>query len=263
MLQGGLADLTGPGAGGSSSPLVWALGVSVALHAALIAGLPDLATYSPTPATAPLHARIEPGAPAGESPVPVSDPLPRRTPPAAVTPPQKRAPEAQPPQSRRSAAVARAPVAPPDPRLDIVDAPAEPRPAPPVAVSATAPGVSGAGGGSGEPTLAPRAGDEALDYGSLAQYRLALIGTAKRHRLYPAYAIERGWHGRVEVRLSIGADGGLAAAQIRSSSGHQVLDGQALEMLRKASELTPLPPALRDREFTVDVPVVFELLAER
>jgi protein TonB len=263
MLQGGLADLTGPGAGSGSSPLAWALGVSVALHAALIAGLPDLATYSPTPMSAPLNARIEPGVPAGELPVPVSDALPRRTSPAVVTPPPVRAPETQPPRPRRSAAVARAPVARPDPRMDIVDAPAEPRPAPAVAVSAAAPGLSGAGGASGEPTLAPRAGDEALDYGSLAQYRLALIGTAKRHRLYPAYAIERGWHGRVEVRLAIGADGGLAAAQVRASSGHRVLDGQALEMLRKASELTPLPPALRDREFTVDVPVVFELLAER
>jgi protein TonB len=126
-----------------------------------------------------------------------------------------------------------------------------------------APGGSGTGGASGEPTLAPRAGDDAIDYGSLAQYRLALIGTAKRHRLYPAYAVERGWHGRVAVRLAIGADGGLAAAQVRASSGHKVLDGQALEMLTKAAELTPLPPALRHREFTVDVPVVFELVAER
>jgi protein TonB len=112
---------------------------------------------------------------------------------------------------------------------------------------------------SGEPTLAPRSGDEALDLGSLAQYRLALIGAAKRNRLYPEHAIERGWQGRVEVRLSFGADGAVAAALVRRSSGFDPLDRQAVEMLRRAAALTPLPPALRSREFSVDVPVLFEL----
>jgi protein TonB len=257
-----VANLTGPGAGGSSTPLAWAVAASVALHAALIAGLPDLAAYSVAPATAPLNARLEPGAPAGEVPAPVSESLAPTKPPAAAVPARKRAPEIPPPRARRSAAAASLPVAPPDRPSATVDTPAELPPAPPATVAATA-GASGAGGATGEPALAPRAGDEALDYGSLAQYRLALIGTAKRHRLYPAYAIERGWHGRVTVRLQIGAHGDLAAAFVRSSSGHEVLDGQALEMLRKAAGLTPLPPALRNQAFSVDVPVVFELLAGR
>jgi len=33
-------------------------------------------------------------------------------------------------------------------------------------------------------------------------------------------------------------------------------------MLRKAAGLTPLPPALRSRAFSVDVPVLFELRGE-
>jgi TonB family protein len=46
---------------------------------------------------------------------------------------------------------------------------------------------------------------------------------------------------------------------VSRSSGHGSLDQQAVEMLRKAAALTPLPPALRSREFTVEVPVLFEL----
>jgi protein TonB len=254
VVQAALA--TGPG--GTSSPFAWALAASVALHAALIAGLPDLWTYSPAPATAPLNARIEPGTPGGEAPA-RQETVPAK-PPAAATPQPRRAPETPSRRATRSAAVAPLPVTPAEAPSPPAEKQVEDPPAQPVAAAA---GGAGEGGASGEPTLAPRAGEEAIDYGSLAQYRLALIGTAKRHRLYPAYAVERGWHGRVAVRLAIGADGGLAAAQVRASSGHKVLDGQALEMLTKAAELTPLPPALRHREFTVDVPVVFELVAER
>lgn len=111
----------------------------------------------------------------------------------------------------------------------------------------------------GEATLAPRAGDDALDPGSLAQFRIALLGIAKRYKLYPPYAAERGWQGKVGVRLEVGADGALVAASVQRSSGHELLDREALDVLKKASALTPIPPALRSREFSLEVPVLFEL----
>jgi protein TonB len=112
---------------------------------------------------------------------------------------------------------------------------------------------------AGEPSLAPRATPDAVDPGSLGQYRLALIGTARRHRLYPDTARERGWEGRVAVELVIAADGTLADASVKQSSGHGVLDREALDMLRRAARLTPVPPSLQGREFRLDVPVLFEL----
>jgi protein TonB len=144
-------------------------------------------------------------------------------------------------------------------RPDVAEIVEPSAPAAPLEQVAVAPAAGAGGAASGEPTLAPRPGDEALDLGSLAQFRLALIGSAKRHRLYPEHAIERGWQGRVTVRLAFGADGALAAALVSRSSGHGPLDRQAVEMLRKAAALTPLPPALRSREFAVEVPVLFEL----
>jgi protein TonB len=63
----------------------------------------------------------------------------------------------------------------------------------------------------------------------------------------------------VDVRLVIGADGAPAAALVKRSSGHEVLDRQAIDTLRRASAATPVPPALRNREIVVEIPLVFEL----
>ncbi|MGH8698793.1 MAG: energy transducer TonB, partial [Burkholderiales bacterium] len=103
------------------------------------------------------------------------------------------------------------------------------------------------------------AGEAPPDLGSLAQYRLALIGAASRHKPYPPRAIDRGWQGRVVLRLVIGADGALAHVLVKRSSGHDVLDRQALEMFREAHSVTPIPPALRNREFPLEVAVAYEL----
>jgi protein TonB len=244
-----IANVGGSGAGGLSSPLVLAVAASAALHVALLAGLPDLWTYSATPATAPLNARLARGAPEPAATMPEPSPPPAAEPavprPAAST--------------RRPPAHA-APAAAPKPRES--EAAASPARDPVAQVAAASPAAVGSAPAVGEPTAAPRPGDDALDFGSLAQFRLALIGTAKRYRLYPESAVERGWHGRVTVRLGFDAEGAVAAALVRRSSGHATLDEQALDMLRKAAALTPLPPALRGREFSVDVPVVFELRGE-
>jgi periplasmic protein TonB len=239
--------------GGAATPLAWAVAASVAFHLAVIVGLPDLWTYSPAPATTPLNARLQSGVPASDAPaapaaVPETPPRPAAER-APVRPLAKATPRAD--RSERAARVVPETVAP-------VTAPVNP---PEQTALAPSSGAAGAAG-HGEPTLAPRPGDDALDLGSLAQYRLALIVAAKRHRLYPESAVERGWQGRVTVRLAFDADGAVAAALVRRSSGYGALDQQAVEMLRKAAGLTPLPPALRSRAFSVDVPVLFELRGE-
>jgi len=51
----------------------------------------------------------------------------------------------------------------------------------------------------------------------------------------------------------------VANASIKSGSGHEILDSQALDMLRKGKTTVPIPAGLRGREFSVDVPVIFSL----
>jgi protein TonB len=101
---------------------------------------------------------------------------------------------------------------------------------------------------------------EGPEPGLLDAYRLALIDAAKRYKRYPVQAMERGWEGRVEIRVVVDANGTIKSALVKSSSRYQILDDQALKMVRKAfDDLAQSRPAPRGREFTVDVPVVFEL----
>ncbi len=87
------------------------------------------------------------------------------------------------------------------------------------------------------------------------------MAAAGRYKRYPASAVEKGWQGKVEVRMVIGANGRLAGASIKTSSGHEILDHQAIDMLRKGKTLVQIPASLRGREFSLDVPVIFKLRA--
>lgn len=111
------------------------------------------------------------------------------------------------------------------------------------------------------PTV-PAADAEAVDSVSLGQYRSALIAAARRYRKYPRVAVENSWEGRAEVRLAIDTGGSIASISIRTPSGYEVLDQQALEMIRKAKPMAPVPQALRGKGFTLDLPVLFSLKEE-
>jgi protein TonB len=71
--------------------------------------------------------------------------------------------------------------------------------------------------------------------------------------------MEKGWQGKVEVHMVIGANGMIANASIKTSSGHEILDNQAIDMLKKGKTTVQVPASLRGREFAVDVPVIFNL----
>ena len=71
--------------------------------------------------------------------------------------------------------------------------------------------------------------------------------------------MEKGWQGRVEIRLVVGSNGTIKSVLIKRSSNYQILDDQALDMVKKGTGREPIPSALRGREFSVDIPVVFEL----
>jgi protein TonB len=132
-------------------------------------------------------------------------------------------------------------------------------PAPPPVV-APAPAESRAPAStSAEPAAKPS--PEAVDGRTLREYRLDLMAFAKKFKRYPAQAMEKGWEGRVEIRVVVRPSGTIFSASIKTPSGYRILDDQALDMVRRAQTRTPIPPALRGREFTIDIPVIFELQA--
>lgn len=131
----------------------------------------------------------------------------------------------------------------------------EPTPSSPIAEAAGA-ATESVSGPAPIPETA-RAGG--VDASLLEGYRLALIDAVKRYKRYPPYAMERGWQGRVEIRLIVGSNGNIRNALVRRSSNYRILDDQALDMVKKGTGREPIPSALRGREFTLDIPVIFEL----
>jgi protein TonB len=234
----------------------YAVLVSIVAHGALLFALPWLrdSDRRPSSAPGPIVARLaQPrAAPAPEpakveaAPAPKPEPTLPATRPAPVprSSPAAR-PETRPASRPAPAAPAQASAPPPF---------AEPAPAASAAPGA-APGLARV-----EPRpAAPAPAAEVPDAATLAQYRLQLMSAAKRYKRYPRVAMDNSWEGKVELRMVIGANGMIASLSVRNGTGHDVLDQQALDMVRKAKPLAPIPAALRGKEFSVDIPVIFSL----
>lgn len=85
-----------------------------------------------------------------------------------------------------------------------------------------------------------------------------ILGKSVSERDYPLLARQSGWQGTAEVRLQIGADGKVKNVLVGRSSGYDLLDQRAVEMVRQI-RLPNVPLAFRAREFTVTIPITFAL----
>ena len=94
----------------------------------------------------------------------------------------------------------------------------------------------------------------------LSSYGQTISKALSRYKEYPRIAQMRGWEGAVTLRLRVAPSGRLIEATVQASSGHEVLDKQAMEMAARAGRLPAPPDGLRDREeVAVLVPIVFRL----
>jgi protein TonB len=91
------------------------------------------------------------------------------------------------------------------------------------------------------------------DYSSL------LAAAIAKYKQYPKIAQMRGWQGLIIIELQLNPQGGVIYSQIKKSSGYDVLDQEALEMIKRASPFPQPPEALRNKNFTVLVPISFKL----
>lgn len=138
-----------------------------------------------------------------------------------------------------------------------------PQPAPSVPSSAAAPSAPTPSSAASAPATAAKAESQpsadTADSGSLAQYRLQLIAAARRYKRYPRVAMDNNWEGTTEIMMMIGANGMISSVSVRTSSGHTILDEQAVEMFRRAKPLVPIPAALRGKEFAVPLRAIYSL----
>ncbi|HUN70471.1 MAG TPA: energy transducer TonB [Burkholderiales bacterium] len=221
--------------------LVWALAGSLCLHLFLLLVLPLLQEAQRTRlASLPLNARLvkpKPPDPAPPSIAPPTQSMARPRPVPAV----KAAPQ---------------PAAEPIPSVEPSKPAAEPAlvipaaPAAPVARIEAQPASPAAAAGGPDP-------------GSVARFRLELMDLARRYKRYPRIAQDNGWEGRVEVRIAIGEDGAISSLTVKKGAGRAVLDDEAQAMIRAAKSQAAIPPGLRGKAFTLEIPVDFFLKEER
>ena len=93
----------------------------------------------------------------------------------------------------------------------------------------------------------------------LGEYRLGLAREARRFKRYPTVARENAWTGVVVLMIQGAASSATPIVSIDQSSGHAVLDAQALEMLEKAARLAPLPDSLMGKRFAISLPIHYRL----
>ncbi len=248
---------------GEGRQIALALVVSLAIHALILVLIPGLRerARAPRPDPQPLIAHLTAQQPPPAQPTRAVDV--RKANPEKTPPPERAAAQPVPPS--------RSPVLEPPPRpaetpvvtqtAALVSAPVMPSAQP--ATQRTTPALVARAVPVESPVPpVPAADTEAIDSASLGQYRSALIAAARRYRKYPRVAVENSWEGRAEVRLTIDSNGSIASLSIRTRSGYEVLDEQALEMIRKAKPLAPVPQGLRGKGFTLDLPILFSLKEE-
>jgi protein TonB len=216
----------------------WALAASVALHALVLftwLKVPEPQPSAAAAAAPPVVARL------------AEVQIPDAPPPEAQKPERPRPPA---PHKKRTPIAAPRPDAP-----ELAPTRQEPAPQPPAAPASAA--IASA------PSSVPAEPDRtALDATTAAQYRLQLIGAARRYgQAYPQLARENNWNGNVVLDVVIQADG-RAELALRRGSGHEVLDRQALDTFRRALRDVPVPASLRGRQLALEPLVVVYALKD-
>ncbi len=248
-------------------PLKLAIGASLAVHALALlwqhGGLPRLDTNTPRPLQVVLRSATPISEPSAE-PVSKAHLAPAIAPRAPVAAPSPRAKALETPRptpiltrpastaatTLRAQTTQTAPTASEPLEPALAQTAAEPAPRAPTPALAAA---------RVEAAPTPPAADEAPDPAQLERYGRSLSSLLARQQNYPRLAAMRGWEGEVQLRVTIARRGNIVATQIVRSSGFEVLDQNAVQLVAAAAPLPRPPEQLQNRDIQVIVPVHYKL----
>jgi periplasmic protein TonB len=240
--------------------LVLGIAASIVLHAMVLLMAPGFQAKQYVPELPTLTAVLrQPEAPvAAPAPPEAVTPKPVTEPPKPVAAKPEARPEPPKPRANVPPAATQAAGAP------VLTAPSS-SPAPSVAAATGTPSEAKAGPVAPPTTVASAAPSaasasaEPIDPQALQGYKIQLAGFAQKYQRYPPKAIAQRWQGITEVKITIGENGRIRDAVVATSSGHDELDQEAIAMVRKAAPITEIKSALRNREFSINLEVVFQL----
>src|SRR5262245_8635484 len=108
-------------------------------------------------------------------------------------------------------------------------------------------------------SAAPEAGTAASTARSIVSWQNSVMLQINRHKRYPAAARSQDAQGVVQVRILIDRGGRLMSSEVVGSSGSQLLDEEALEILKRASPLPPLPVGVQGETLNLNIPIRFRI----
>ncbi|WP_422367452.1 energy transducer TonB [Pelagibius sp.] len=257
----------------------WMIAVvmAIALHASITVAMfwPRTEDGAQAPGIGGIEIALGPagGAPGGPEDAPETPDLEEQPEEPTEAPPAEETAEPEPPEPPEPIAEPE-PVEPEDLSERVIEPPvpvAKPKPpseAVPAAVIAPEPPVerepqtAGAGGkaGSEDSTEAGASGSDMSAGGrpgAVADYSAIVLAWLERHKEYPRGAQQRRQEGVVLLFIAIDREGRVLEARIEQSSGRDVLDQAALDMLERAAPLPPVPDDMPQQRLEMVVPVQF------
>ena len=108
-------------------------------------------------------------------------------------------------------------------------------------------------------SAAPEAGTSASTARSIVSWQNSVMLQINRHKRYPEAARSRDMQGVVQVHIEIDRGGRLLSSEIVRSSGHALLDEEALEILKRATPLPAVPVGMQGETFDFRIPIGFRI----
>ncbi len=95
--------------------------------------------------------------------------------------------------------------------------------------------------------------------GAFDSFRSRVMAHLIRHKRYPEAARLQRMQGRALVTFSLDAGGRTTGISLARSSGHGLLDSEALAMVRRASPFPPIPPESGQTSASFTAPIVYDM----
>ena len=114
-------------------------------------------------------------------------------------------------------------------------------------------------GAVAEKSAAPRSGSSTASNAAIRTWRSAMVMHINKHKRYPDGARSRGLAGDVQIVFSMDRSGRVLRSRIHHSSGSTLLDGEAMELFKRASPLPLPPPAVQGEILEYRMPIQFRM----
>ncbi|MFD2235069.1 energy transducer TonB family protein [Phaeospirillum tilakii] len=195
----------------------------------------------PTPPAMAIDlAPLPPPQPAPKVEPPPPTPQPAETRPRPRTPPPRQTPKPQ--AAKPIAPLSRAAeVAPAPPELDAKPPEPAPSPPPPAVTSTSTPPSN------------------AAHLSSIASWHRILLQHLQSRKHYPRTAQSRRQEGIAVIRFVLDRRGSLLSARLERSSGVEILDEEAVDLLHRAQPLPLPPPEIAGDQIELAIPIEFRL----